>query len=58
MAGKGEHMQTFNMGLVDLVQKGLVEEEDALNASDNQEELRMNLQGIYVSTGGGGILKK
>ena len=36
----------------------ILEEEDALNASDNQEELRMNLQGIYVTTGGGGILKK
>lgn len=58
VSGKGEHMQTFNMGLVALIQQRLISEADALNASDNQEELKMNMQGIYVSTGGGGILKK
>ena len=58
MAGAGEHMQTFNMSLVALVEQDLITEEDALAASDNQDELKMNLQGIYVSTGGGGILKK
>ncbi len=58
VAGKAEHMQTFNMGLVRLIEKGLVTEAAAMNNSDNQDELKMNLQGIYVTTGGGGILKK
>ena len=58
VAGKAEYMQTFNMCLVELINDGLITEQDALNASDNQEELRMNMQGIYVTTGGGGILKK
>jgi hypothetical protein len=58
VAGKAKYMQTFNMCLVELINDGLITEQDALNASDNQEELRMNMQGIYVTTGGGGILKK
>ena len=58
MGGKGEFMQTFNMSLVALVEQELITEGDAMEASDNKDELKMNLQGIYVSTGGGGILKK
>ena len=58
VSGQGEHMQTFNMSLVSLINQGLVAQEDAMKASDNPEELKMNMQGIYVSTGGGGILKK
>lgn len=58
MAGKGEFMQTFNMSLVALVEQELITEADAMEASDNKDELKMNLQGIYVTTGGGGILKK
>ncbi len=58
VAGKAEHMQTFNMGLVRLVESGLITMNAALNNSDNQDELKMNMQGIYVTTGGGGILKK
>ena len=57
-AGKDEGMQTFNMSLVDLVQSGLVKEEDALNFSDNPDELSMNLKGIYLASSRGGILKK
>lgn len=57
-AGKEEGMQTFNMSLVELVQTGLVREEDALNYSDNPDELAMNLKGIYLSSSRGGILKK
>ena len=58
VSGKGEYMQTFNMSLVALIERGLITEAGAMDASDNQDELKMNLQGIYVSTGGGGILKK
>ena len=56
--GAQEGMQTFNMSLVGLVRKGLVTQEEAAWASDNPEELKMNLQGIYLSQGRGGILKK
>lgn len=56
--GSRDGMQTFNQSLTDLVKKGLVSEEDASLASDNPDELKMNLQGIFLSQGRGGILKK
>ena len=55
---KDDCMQTFNMSLVELVEKGLIGEQAAELASDNPEELRMNLSGIFLSQGRGGILKK
>jgi Tfp pilus assembly pilus retraction ATPase PilT len=51
-------MQTFNMSLVDLVKRKLITEEEAMWASDNPDELKMNLQGIFLSSGRGGILKR
>lgn len=57
-AGIDEGMQNFNRSLVDLVRRGMIDEEVAEFASDNPEELKMNLQGIYTSRGRGGILKK
>lgn len=56
--GKEEGMQTFNMSLVNLVRSGLVKQEDAEFNSDNVDELKMNLQGIYLSQSRGGILKR
>lgn len=56
--GKEDGMQTFNMSLAESVKKRLVSEEEAMFASDNPEELRMNLQGIFLSQGRGGILKR
>ncbi len=56
--GQEEGMQTFNMSLVSLIKENLVTEHDAMIASDNPEELKMNLQGIFLSQGRGGILKK
>ena len=58
MAGGEEGMQTFNMSLVELVRAELVREEDAMNFSDNPDELQMNLKGIYLSSSRGGILRK
>ncbi|HOD49916.1 MAG TPA: PilT/PilU family type 4a pilus ATPase [Candidatus Hydrogenedentes bacterium] len=58
VSGREDHMQTFNMSLVALTKQGLITEQDASAASDNQEEFKMNMQGIYASSGGGGILKK
>lgn len=59
IAGGGEDlMQTFNMSLVSLIKQKLITEEEAMWWSDNPDELKMNLQGIYLSQGRGGILKK
>ncbi len=57
-AGREEGMQTFNMSLVDLVKRKLIKEEDAVWNSDNPDELKMNLQGIFLSQSRGGILKR
>lgn len=56
--GKEDGMQTFNMSLVELVKKGLVSQEEAEWNSDNPDELKMNLQGIFLSQGRGGILRR
>ena len=56
--GKSEGMQTFNMSLAELVEQGLITEADALLASDNADELKMNMKGIFLSQGRGGIIKK
>ncbi len=56
--GAEDGMQTFNMSLASLLKQGLIREPDAMVASDNPDELKMNLQGIYLSQGRGGILKK
>lgn len=58
VGGKDDGMQTFNMSLAGLIKSNLIKEEVAYAYSDNPEELRMNLQGIYISSGRGGILKK
>ncbi len=44
-----EGMQDFNQSLVKLVKEGLISKESALTASDNPEQLEMNLKGIYLS---------
>jgi twitching motility protein PilT len=56
--GKEEGSQTFNMSLVDLIKRKLITEQEAMWWSDNPEELKMNLQGIFLSQGRGGILKR
>lgn len=58
VGGKEDGMQTFNMSLAGLIKTGLIKEDQAYAYSDNPEELRMNLQGIFISSGRGGILKK
>lgn len=47
---RGDGMQSFNQSLVDLVNNGLVTEEDALKAASNPEALKMNLQGIFLNS--------
>ncbi len=47
-----EGMQTFNKSLLDLVKKNLITEDVAFKFSPNAEELKMNLQGIFLSKTG------
>lgn len=56
--GRAEGMQSFNVSLVGLVQAKLVTQQQAEWASDNAEELKMNLQGIFLDHKRGGVLKK
>ncbi len=57
--GQEEGMQTFNQSLVNLVKARLISQSEAEWWSDNPDELKMNLQGIFLSsTSRGGILKK
>ena len=58
VSGQEDMMQTFNMSLESLIRQKLINVEEALWASDNPEELKMNLQGIRLSQSRGGILKK
>ncbi len=46
--GKEDGMQDFNQGLLDLVARGLIDEATALEASNNPEQLQMNLKGIFL----------
>jgi hypothetical protein len=40
-----------------LINDGMISEEEGLAAADNPEALRMNLQGIFLSSGEGGIVE-
>ena len=55
IAGGGQDgMATFNQSLFALVNDGIITEEDALQASDNPEALKMNFNGIFLSSDSGG----
>lgn len=47
-SGSKEGMQDFNQSLVALVKGGLVSEEVAMGASPSPEQMKMNLQGIFL----------
>ncbi len=47
--GRNENMCSFNQCLLELVNNGIVSEEDALTASDNPSALKMNFEGIFLS---------
>jgi twitching motility protein PilT len=51
--GVKEGMQNFNMALIDLVNKGEVNKETAFKFASNEETLKMNLKGIFLSQSGG-----
>mgnify|MGYP000080996192 CR=1 FL=1 len=50
-ASRQEGMQDFNQSLCDLVKRGLVTEQTAMETSPNPEQLSMNLKGINFSAG-------
>ena len=51
--GKRDGMMSFNQCLLELVNKGLITEEMALEKATNPDQLRMNLKGIFLSSEGG-----
>ena len=55
-AGQGDGMMTFNQSLLELVNAGRVTREDAVECSDNPEGLKMNFEGIFLSSDAGGGL--
>jgi twitching motility protein PilT len=54
-ASRNEGMQDFNQSLCDLVKRGLVAEQIALDSSPNPEQLVMNLKGITLGSDRGTI---
>ncbi|MCX8083122.1 MAG: PilT/PilU family type 4a pilus ATPase [bacterium] len=52
-AGKSEGMQDFDDALIELVNKGMINEETALKYTENPHSLEMKLKGIYLSEEGG-----
>ncbi|NOY74424.1 MAG: PilT/PilU family type 4a pilus ATPase [Kiritimatiellaeota bacterium] len=47
--GKKDRMQTFNQSLMELMNEGLITEEDALKTASNPEALKMAMQGIDLN---------
>jgi twitching motility protein PilT len=54
-SARNEGMQDFNQSLCDLVKRGLVTEQVALESSPNPEQLAMNLKGITLGSDRGSI---
>lgn len=54
-AGRMEGMQDFNQSFCDLVKRGLISEQVALENSPNPDQLAMNLKGIMLGSDKGGI---
>ena len=54
-AGRQEGMQDFNQSFCELVRRGLVSEQVALENSPNPEQLQMNLKGITLGSDRGSI---
>ncbi len=52
-ASREDGMMSFNQCLLELVNKGLITEEAALENATNPESLKMNLKGIFLSADGG-----
>lgn len=46
----GDGMMTFNQSLYELANAGLITQETALQSASNPEQLKMNFQGIFLSS--------
>ena len=55
-AGAEDGMMSFNRSLLGLINEGLITEEEGLLASSSADQLRMNLQGIFLNSDGGTIV--
>jgi len=49
--GTEDGMQTFNQALLKMIKSGTVSEKDGLACSPSPEQLKMNLQGIFLDEG-------
>ena len=49
--GEPDGMQSFNKSIYDLIKSGRVTESDGMEAATNPEQLKMMLQGIFLSEG-------
>jgi len=49
-------MQTFNQALLKLYNSKKITQEEAFKASDNPQQLAMNMKGIFLDEAAGGIL--
>ncbi len=49
--GREDGMMTFDQSLYDLITNGEITETEAMKASTNPEQLKMNLQGIFLDEG-------
>ncbi|MBT3379825.1 MAG: PilT/PilU family type 4a pilus ATPase [Lentisphaerae bacterium] len=54
--GEEDGMISFNRCLLQLVNSASITEEAAMRISDSPQALEMNLKGIFLSSGGGGII--
>ena len=55
-SGGGDGMMTFNQCLLNLIDEGKISEEEAIKTSDNPEQLKMNLEGIFLNAGDNQII--
>ncbi len=55
-AGVDDGMISFNRSLLNLINDGLITEQEGLLASNSTEQLQMNLQGIFLNSDGGTIV--
>lgn len=54
--GGQDGMQTFNQALLKLYNEKRISQEEAFRASDNAQQLSMNIKGIFLDEAAGGIL--
>ncbi|OPZ28086.1 MAG: Twitching mobility protein [Lentisphaerae bacterium ADurb.BinA184] len=56
--GMEDGMVSFNRSLYRLIKSGTISEKEGMDASNNPEQLRMNLSGIFLDTDKGSIISE